>query len=98
MIMADKDLFDTFLKDHLSQKSYLYDQILSQIVSFCILGNWDEKSGNRHFLDEKSDENDKVAKTRQKRKADGVTSYKVTLSLDDWSWIIIYTRRFRSNS
>ena len=47
----DKDLFDAFLGSHLSPKSWFYDQILPQIVSFLILGTWDMISGNRSILD-----------------------------------------------
>ena len=41
----DKDLVVTFLRGHLSLKSYLFGQILPQIVYFIILGTWDMISG-----------------------------------------------------
>lgn len=49
--MSDKDLFDTFLGDHLIPKSCFYNQISPQIVSFIILGTWDMNSGKWSILE-----------------------------------------------
>jgi hypothetical protein len=77
----DKDLFDTFLRVHLSLKLSKYGQILPQIVSFCILGTWDEKSGIRCFLNNKVKKTTKSRKTPQKRRPDGVKICTVMPSL-----------------
>ena len=85
-LYGDKDSFGTFLRSHLSPKSYLYDQILPQIASLCILGTWDRKSEKWHFLEEfrrKREENDEVTKFCQQRESarrhmqqlNAVTSY-----------------------
>ena len=59
----------TLLGGHLSPKSWLFDQILPQIVPFVILGTLEKKSGKRSILDvfgAKSEENGKVSKSSWK--------------------------------
>lgn len=62
----DKDLFDTFLRGHLSLKSCLYDQILPKIISFCILGTWDENYGIWCFLDDFGQKKRRKQQSRKK--------------------------------
>ena len=62
-MVGDKELFVTYLRGHLSLKSYLFGQKLPQIISFLILGTWDMISGKWSILDilgSKSEENNKV--------------------------------------
>lgn len=63
-------------KGHLSPKSWLFDQILLQIVPFVVLGTLEKKYGEGSILDvfgAKSEENDKVSKIKLETVPDGVT-------------------------
>jgi hypothetical protein len=65
MDVTDEAKSITLLEGHLSPKSWLFDQILPQIVPFVILGTLEKKSGKGSILNvfwAKSEENGKVSK------------------------------------
>ena len=88
----------TLSRGHLSPKSWLFDQILPQIVLFFILGTLEKKSGKGSIFDifgAKSEEKGKVSKIKLEIVPDGVTlcMWRCHVLENMWIWSLHETRQ-----